>query len=60
MAHVVTFFASNRHPHPPRCRRHQAKQAARPANGGSLKDDVQKFVDQYTKKVTGNADDSSE
>ena len=28
--------------------------------GGSLKDDVQQFVDQYTKKVTGNADDSSE
>jgi hypothetical protein len=28
--------------------------------GGNLKDDVQQFVDQYTKKVTGNADDSSE
>jgi hypothetical protein len=28
--------------------------------GGNLKDDVQQFVDQYTKKVTGNADDNSE
>jgi hypothetical protein len=25
--------------------------------GGSIKDDVQQFVDKYTKKVTGNADD---